>query len=110
MARSPQIEKDKIRRKTFLRTEKVYRSLKAQAMNLHLSDDIRLKAKSKLALIDPKGFPVRIKNRCITTGKARSVLRKFAMSHTSVRMLARAGSISGMKKASWLYYTFLLLW
>jgi ribosomal protein S14 len=61
----------------------------------------RDKANSKLSLINAKGYKSRIKNRCIFTGKSRSILRKFGISQTSVRALARSGSIAGIKKASW---------
>ena len=42
------------------------------------------------------------------TGKSRAILRKFTISQTSVRILARAGSISGIKKASWLFLAFVV--
>ena len=110
MARSPQVQKDKIRRKTFLSIEKNYRLLKYQYICEHLPEKIRQNARQKLALLNPKGFRVRIKNRCVETGKSRGLLRKFGMSQTSVRMLARSGSVPGMKKASWLLFFFMLLW
>ena len=40
------------------------------------------------------------------TGKSRAIIQKFSISQTSVRILARAGSISGIKKASWLFFSF----
>ena len=73
---------------------------------MHFSVQERSKAKDKLARINSKGFLVRVKNRCIITGKARAIIGKFSMSQNSVRILARSGSIPGIKKASWL----LLLW
>jgi ribosomal protein S14 len=68
----------------------------------HFPVEVRKKAKEKLTLLNSKGFIARIKNRCVVTGKARGILRKFAMSHTTLRSFARAGSVTGMKKASWL--------
>jgi hypothetical protein len=56
MARSPQVQKDKIRRKTFLSIEKNYRFLKYQSICEHLPEEIRHKARQKLALLNPKGF------------------------------------------------------
>ena len=70
-------------------------------MSSTLPVEARIKAKEKLALLNPKGFRVRVKNRCVLTGKSRGIVRKFGLSHTSLRLLARAGSVSGMKKASW---------
>ena len=79
-------------------------------MCAHLPSGARLEAKEKLSLLSPKGFRGRVKNRCSLTGKSRGVLRKFSMSQTSVRFLARSGNIPGMKKSSWLFNFFTLLW
>lgn len=68
-----------------------------------MSDESRTEAKHKLSIINSKGFLVRIKNRCILTGKARGIIRKFTISQTSLRILARSGAITGIKKGSWLF-------
>lgn len=68
----------------------------------HFPSEVRQKAKEKLSLLNSKGFIVRIKNRCVVTGKARGIIGKFAVSQTTLRSYARAGLVTGMKKASWL--------
>ena len=45
--------------------------------------------------------PVRIKNRCSMTGRARGYLRKFGLSRMKFRELANEGHIPGVKKSSW---------
>ena len=45
--------------------------------------------------------PVRIKNRCAISGRSRGYLRTFGLSRIQFRLLAREGSIPGVKKASW---------
>ena len=45
--------------------------------------------------------PVRIKNRCSMTGRARGYLRKFGLSRVKFRELANEGQIPGVKKSSW---------
>ena len=45
--------------------------------------------------------PVRIKNRCAISGRARGYLRAFGLSRIQFRELAREGKIPGVKKASW---------
>jgi small subunit ribosomal protein S14 len=45
--------------------------------------------------------PTQIKNRCVMAGKGRGVLREFRMARFQFRMNALAGSIPGVKKASW---------
>lgn len=45
--------------------------------------------------------PVRLKNRCMVTGRARGYMRKFGMSRIAFRELAHKGQIPGVRKASW---------
>ncbi|MFC1712031.1 type Z 30S ribosomal protein S14 [Candidatus Poribacteria bacterium] len=56
---------------------------------------LRVKAKR-----EPK-FKVRGYNRCPLCGRSRAYLRKFDMCRICFRLLARAGKIPGVKKASW---------
>jgi small subunit ribosomal protein S14 len=45
--------------------------------------------------------PVRIKNRCPLTGRARGYMRAFGVSRIVFRQMALAGKIPGVRKASW---------
>ena len=45
--------------------------------------------------------PVRVKNRCVVTGRPRGYMRAFGLSRIMFRELAREGKIPGVKKASW---------
>jgi len=45
--------------------------------------------------------PVRIKNRCSVSGRARGYMRFFGLSRIQFRELARRGEIPGIKKSSW---------
>lgn len=45
--------------------------------------------------------PVRIKNRCVVSGRSHGYLRAFGLSRITFRELAREGKIPGIKKASW---------
>ncbi len=45
--------------------------------------------------------PVRLKNRCAVSGRARGYMRPFGLSRIEFRELAREGKIPGVKKASW---------
>ncbi|HGE72910.1 TPA: type Z 30S ribosomal protein S14 [Candidatus Poribacteria bacterium] len=49
---------------------------------------------------EPK-FKVRKHNRCPICGRPRGYIRKFDMCRICFRLLARAGKIPGVKKASW---------
>jgi small subunit ribosomal protein S14 len=45
--------------------------------------------------------PVRLHNRCMFTGRARSYYRKFGVSRLVLREMALKGEIPGLKKSSW---------
>jgi small subunit ribosomal protein S14 len=45
--------------------------------------------------------PVRLKNRCMFTGRARSYYRKFGVSRLVFREMALRGELPGVKKSSW---------
>jgi small subunit ribosomal protein S14 len=45
--------------------------------------------------------PVRFKNRCDITGRARGFMRPFGLSRIKFRELATEGKIPGIKKSSW---------
>ena len=44
---------------------------------------------------------VRLHNRCMFTGRARSYYRKFGVSRLVFREMALKGEIPGVKKSSW---------
>ncbi|NUN09893.1 MAG: 30S ribosomal protein S14 [Ignavibacteriaceae bacterium] len=45
--------------------------------------------------------PIRLHNRCQSTGRARAFYRKFGVSRLVFREKALNGEIPGIKKASW---------
>ena len=54
-----------------------------------------------LALLPRDSSPVRLKNRCLITGRPKGYIRKFGISRIKFRELALAGRIPGVTKASW---------
>ncbi len=44
---------------------------------------------------------VRVRNRCVLTGRPRGYYRKFGLSRIAVRELALIGELPGVTKASW---------
>jgi small subunit ribosomal protein S14 len=56
---------------------------------------------SALALLPRDSSPVRLKNRCMLTGRPKAYIRKFGVSRIKFRELALAGRIPGVTKASW---------
>jgi small subunit ribosomal protein S14 len=45
--------------------------------------------------------PVRLRNRCVITGRSKGYLGKFGLSRHKFRELAREGKIPGVRKSSW---------
>jgi len=45
--------------------------------------------------------PVRKRNRCFLSGRARGVLPKYGVSRICFRLLARNNELPGIEKASW---------
>ena len=54
-----------------------------------------------LALLPRNSSPVRLKNRCLLTGRPRGYIRRFGISRIKFRELALEGKIPGVKKTSW---------
>jgi small subunit ribosomal protein S14 len=93
------IAKDKRRRKNFYVKELqsiVYKSFKRNRL---LSSDERLNYGQLLK--DLRANAIRIKNRCITTGRARSIYRNFGLTRMQFREKALFGLLSNVRKSSW---------
>jgi small subunit ribosomal protein S14 len=55
----------------------------------------------ELQAIPRNASPVRVKNRCALTGRARAHLRLFNLCRHEFRRLASLGQIPGVTKSSW---------
>ena len=61
----------------------------------------RFEAQLKLAQMPRNGARIRLRNRCLITGRPRGDYRKVKMSRIALRELALSGQIPGMVKSSW---------
>lgn len=101
MARLSSIESAK-RVRNMVEGKKAKRAeLKAVVMNRELSPEVRFAAQLKLAAMPRTSSATRIRNRCIITGRARGVYRKFNISRIMLREMGAAGVLPGIRKASW---------
>ena len=101
MAKKSSIEKEKKReRLTDLKWEK-RQHLKKIISDINTSDEERTKAVNQLNKLPKNSSPVRLRNRCSVTGRARGYLRKFKLSRLCFREMASSGLIPGVTKASW---------
>jgi small subunit ribosomal protein S14 len=101
MAKTSSIEKQKRRERTVKLKWNKRQELKAKAANLDLSEEERQDARIALNKMPRDSSPVRLRNRCQLTGRARGFLRKFKMSRLCFREMALMGLIPGITKASW---------
>ena len=94
-------QKDKKNRLTFFQHEEKRKVLKSITHNINLSSFIRWKASLDLSTLPKVASLTKLKNRCVFTGRSRSILGQFNMSRLMLRKLAREGSIPGLRKSSW---------
>jgi small subunit ribosomal protein S14 len=101
MATKSAIAKQKRRQKLVnLKWEKRQR-LKKIILDMNKSEEERQEAKTALNKMPRNSSPVRLRNRCQLTGRARGFLRKFKLSRLCFREMASNGMIPGVTKSSW---------
>lgn len=74
---------------------------KAFCKDPDLSSEMRDKHRYKLSKLPRNSSFARVRNRCISTGRPRSVYEFFRISRIVFRGLASRGALMGIKKASW---------
>ena len=74
------------------------------ATTAKIAKDTKLAELSRLARANKKKLvklTIRHRNRCFRCGRPRGYLRKFGLCRICFRLLALAGEIPGVTKASW---------
>jgi small subunit ribosomal protein S14 len=94
------IKKDLKRRLLVKALEYKRLTLKALRANLSISTKIRFLALTQLSKLRADTALVKIRNRCILTGRSRGVYNYFKISRIMIRDLASKGLLPGVKKAS----------
>ena len=89
MARTSLIAREAKRRKLNEKYKKLREELKAN------------KDYEGLQKLPKNSSPVRLKNRCMFTGRTRSYYRKFGVSRLVFREMALKGELPGVKTSSW---------
>lgn len=101
MAKTSSINKQKRREKLVRRFAAKRAELKRRSNDMSLSPEERQGAREKLASLPRNSSPVRLRTRCMVTGRPRAVYRKFMLSRIAFRELAHKGQLPGIHKASW---------
>ena len=94
-------QKDKHRRSLHQKQEMKRLQYKSIIENRSLHAKIRVKYIKKLNKLPRDGSLVRIRNRCILTGRARAVYKFCRLSRICLRELAAQGRLAGVTKSSW---------
>jgi small subunit ribosomal protein S14 len=101
MAKISVINRDLKRRVTVEKFAAKRAELKAAIGNVKLSDEERAVAREKLQALPRNSSPVRLRNRCLLTGRSRGVFSKFGLGRIKLREYAMRGEVPGVVKASW---------
>ena len=101
MAKKSAVEKNNRRRQLVDKFKKKRAELKAIVGDRSLEPEERFNATLALAELPRNGSKVRVRNRCMLTGRPRAYYRKFGLSRIALRDLASEGQIPGVTKASW---------
>lgn len=101
MAKISIINRDLKRRKTVKKFAAYRTKLFSIINDADASEEERYSARIKLQMLPRNASPVRVRNRCMLTGRPRGVYSKFGLGRSKLRDLAMSGQIPGMIKASW---------
>lgn len=101
MAKKSAVEKNEHRRRLVARDAARRAELRAQIHDPNAEPEDRFEAVLKLAKMPRNGARVRVRNRCVVSGRPRAYYRRFGLSRIALRDLASEGHVPGVVKASW---------
>ncbi|HQT25299.1 MAG TPA: 30S ribosomal protein S14 [Burkholderiales bacterium] len=101
MAKTALINREKKRRDTVQKYAAKRAELNATIRNVNLSEEERHEARLALQALPRNSSPVRLRNRCALTGRARGVYSKFGLGRIKLRETIMRGEVPGVVKASW---------
>lgn len=101
MAKKSSIARNNKRAALVMRYAKIRKELKSKLLDSSLSDAEYFEAQRKLSKLPRNSSPVRVRNRCAITGRARGYHGMFGISRLQLREMASNGEIPGLVKSSW---------
>ena len=101
MAKKSCIIKNEKRKEVVKRYAQQRAILKEVIRNPGSSLEERMEAQRGLQALPRNASPIRVRNRCLISGRTRGFLRRFGMSRIDFRLLALRGDIPGVRKSSW---------
>ena len=101
MSKISLINRDLKRRKTVKKYAAQRAEIFAVINDKNMSEEEQQAARIKLQMLPRNASPVRLRNRCMLTGRPRGVYSKFGLGRSKLREIAMSGQIPGIMKASW---------
>ena len=101
MTRKALVERELKRAKTVERFASKRRDLKKILSDSNTTLDEKREARVKLQKLPRNASPVRLRNRCVVTGRPKGFYRKFGLGRNKLREQTMEGNIPGLHKASW---------
>ena len=101
MAKKSSVNRQRKREKLVRKYAARRAELKRQSRDTASTAEERQDAREKLSALPRNSAAVRLKNRCMVTGRSRAVYRKLMLSRIAFRDLALKGYLPGIHKASW---------
>ena len=101
MAKKSMINRQTKREKLVRKYAAKRAALKRKANDTSLSPEERMGARQELAKLPRNSSPVRLRTRCVVSGRPRAVYKEFMLSRIAFRELALEGKLPGIHKASW---------
>ena len=92
-----QLKREKMVRKYAARRAE----LKRRCRDMTLTAEERQEARESLAALPRNSSPVRLRTRCVVSGRPRAVYKEFMLSRIAFREMALKGELPGIHKASW---------
>lgn len=101
MAKTSMVEREKKRSKLVKRYAKKRAELKAILADQDASYEAKMEASVKLQKLPRDSSAVRVRTRCVLSGRPRGVYRKFGLGRNKLREATMRGDVPGLRKASW---------
>ena len=101
MARKGLIEANKRRKRTVLHYAALRKDLKKKISDPSILQKERFELREKLQALPRDSSPVRVRSRCVITGRSRGVYSFCRLSRMKLREFASFGFLPGITRSSW---------
>ena len=101
MAKTSKIVKNEERKVLAARHAEKRAALKKTISSTTATPEEKEAAGKALRKLPRNSTKIRIRNRCVLTGRPRAYYRKFGLSRIAIREKGLAGEIPGLTKSSW---------